>query len=204
MQEIRDAGLPRTLVPRLTNAASEQLQSLQDLLAQVTYTDQPDRRLSPFIATDGKLDTASIYKLLKAQGQASDEKSNFIWKSAAPPRVQFFMWLKWIQCRSNLQKKGIVPHALCEVCNEADETPEHIINGCGITREFWAALGVVMPTGHDLSELHKLDWPSSIPQQYFETLVALACWQLWKRRNAVIFRNERPSLHQLWAQVEVR
>jgi|UPI0001A87891 hypothetical protein len=92
------------------------------LLAQVTYTDQPDRRLSPVIATDGKLDTASIYKLLKAQGHASDEKSNFIWKSAAPPQIQFFMWLlcqKWIQCRSNLQKKGIVPHALCEVCNEA-------------------------------------------------------------------------------------
>jgi hypothetical protein len=107
--------------------------------AQVTYTDQPDHRLSPFIATDGKLDTASIYNLLKAQGQASDEKTNFIWKTVAPPRVQFFMWLlcqKRIQCRSNLQKKGIVPHALCEVCNEANETPEHIINGCGIAKEF--------------------------------------------------------------------
>jgi hypothetical protein len=90
-----------------------------------------------------------------------------------------------------------VPHALCEVCNEADETPEHIINDYGIAKEFCAALGVVMPPGHDLSKLHKLDRPSSIPQQYFETLVALACWQLWKTRNAVIFRNEGPSLHQL-------
>jgi len=58
-------------------------------------------------------------------------------------------------------------------------------------RSYWAAFGVAMPSGQDLSELHKLDWPNSIPQQCFETLVALACWQLWKRRNAVIFRNER-------------
>jgi hypothetical protein len=44
--------------------------------------------------------------------------------------VQFFMWLlchKRIQCHTNLLKKWIVSNALCEICSEADETPEHII-----------------------------------------------------------------------------
>lgn len=90
-------------------------------------------RGSQFIDSNGKLDTSSIYKLLKARGEANDDRAVFIWISAAPLRVQLFIWLlcqKRIQCRSNLQKKGIVSQAQCEVCNEADETAEHIISGC--------------------------------------------------------------------------
>jgi len=53
------------------------------------------------------------------------------------------MWLlsqKRIQCRVNLHRKHIVPNATCELCGEADESPEHIINGCHIARQFWTKL----------------------------------------------------------------
>jgi hypothetical protein len=105
------------------------------LLSDVQVTNQPDKRLSQFVDSNGKLDTSTIYKLLKARGEVHDDKAAFIWKSAATPRVQLVMWLlfqKQIQCRSYLQKKRIVSHALCEVCNEADETAEHIISGCAM------------------------------------------------------------------------
>jgi hypothetical protein len=36
---------------------------------------------------------------------------------------------------------------------------------------------------------------SNIPKKHFATFIALCCWQLWKRRNAVVFRSERAG-HQ--------
>ena len=110
------------------------------------------------------------------------------------------MWLlchKRIQCRTNLLKKQIVSNALCEICSEADETLEHIIFGCTTARNFWAAIGITMTLGQSIEDLHRVPCPQGIPKQGFQTLMALACWQLWKRRNAVVFRDERPSLNQL-------
>jgi hypothetical protein len=108
VQEIVDNGLTGALVSRLSNVASAQLQSLQELLSNTTLTGQPDSRISPFIEPNGKLDIGSVYRLLKGRGQANNDQAAFIWNSKAPPRVQFFMWLlchKRIQCHTNLLKK---------------------------------------------------------------------------------------------------
>ena len=160
------------MVSRLSPVAAQQLQELQTVIDGVNLTEDMDRRLSAFSCSEGKLDTGSIYKLLKARGQEADESAVFIWKTSAPPRVQFFMWLlsqKCIQCRVNLHRKHIVPNATCELCGEADESPEHIINGCHIARQFWTKIGVNMPPGFDVSQLHKLDCPINVPKQEFGT-----------------------------------
>ena len=47
-----------------------------------------------------------------------------------------------IQCRQILQRKHNVPSAICEVCGEHDETPEHIVNGCTLARQYWIKIGV--------------------------------------------------------------
>lgn len=166
VKDVLDIGLIQNLVPRLASAASAQLQNLQSLISTVDTTAQNDKRLSHFIDSNGKLDTGTIYKLLKARDEAYDDKAAFIWRSAAPPRVQLLMWLlcqKRIQCRTKLQKKGIVSQPLCEVCNEDDETADHIISGCPIARQYWAALGIDMPSTHDVRDLHKLKRPQNIP-----------------------------------------
>jgi hypothetical protein len=38
-----------------------------------------------------------------------------------------------------------------------------------------------------------------VPKKFFSTFVALCCWQLWKRRNGVIFRSESATLRQVLA-----
>lgn len=200
VQVIVDSNISSTLVNRLSTVALSQLHSLQDLLAHVNLTSQPDKRMSPFIDPTGKLDTASVYRLLKARGQTTNDQAKFIWNSRAPPRVQFFMWLlchNRIQCRTNLLKKRIVSDAICEICSEAEETAEHIIFHCNIARNFWAAMGITVLPGQKVEDIHTIPCPPGIHQQGFETMMALACWQLWKRRNAVIFRDERASPNQL-------
>jgi len=53
-------------------------------------------------------DTAGLYKLLKAKDGAPHSETTFIWKNAAPPRVQLFIWFltQWrIQGQINLHRK---------------------------------------------------------------------------------------------------
>ena len=78
VKDVLDIGLIQNLVPRLTSAASAQLQNLQSLISTVDTTDQNDKRLSHFIDSNGKLDTGTIYKLLKARDEAYDDKAAFI------------------------------------------------------------------------------------------------------------------------------
>lgn len=44
---------------------------------------------------------------------------------------------------------------------------------------------------------------SSIPEEQFGTFIALCCWQLWKRWNGIVSRNETQSLQQVLAACKI-
>jgi len=146
------------------------------------------------------LDSTAIYKLLKAKGQPDDPRANFVSGNHAPPRVQLFMWLLLqgrIHARSVLHKKRILVDKTCELCNEQDETPEHIINGCHIATMFWQRLQLPQMLQLTTQSLHTISANGGIPTEEFSAFIALGCWQLWKTRNAKVFRQESTSVDQL-------
>jgi len=121
------------------------------------------------------------------------EGSAFFWKNSMPPRVQMFMWLltqgRTMPNQSTVWKNN-VPMAQCEVCEQAYENPEHIINGCSFLGEDRRYHGSRIHSNKAVQD-NRL-------QQEFGTFIALSCWRLWKTRNALVFRNERTSTQQLW------
>jgi hypothetical protein len=122
------------------------------------------------------LDSRAIYSLLKAQGHQRDERSTFVWKNSAPPRVQLFMWLllkKRIQCHTILQRKHVLHNSTCEICSEEDETPEHIISGCALGKAFWERLSMSAMVGWDVSSLHNLAPQGGVPAEEFSAFIAL-------------------------------
>ena len=145
VQQVITSNLQGCFVNRLSTQAQLELQQLNVILQQSQLSEQPDTRLLAFSRTKDKLDTLAIYRLLKAQGQENDPTSSFIWKNAAPPRVQMCFWLLLkgrIQCRSNLFCKKIVDSPNCLVCGADQETPDHLIFQCPIAVQFWSQIGL--------------------------------------------------------------
>jgi hypothetical protein len=190
----------QVMVPRLSSTALLQLEAVEQLAANTQLSQEPDKRISVFSKANNGLDSGAIYQLLKARGQPNDARSSFIWRNSAPPRVQMFMWLlvqQRIQSRTVLAKKHVLHNSTCEVCHEQEETPDHIISGCAISKLFWQKLDMSYMLQIEVTNLHTAEPPAGLPKQEFAAFVALSCWHLWKARNATVFRGERPSAAQI-------
>ena len=108
----------------------------------------------------------------------------------------------WVQgripSRSNLLKKHV---AICEVCQQAEETADHVILGCPFACEFWDKIGLPLPSlsSGAISNIHGVQCPHNIPRKHFAIFIALCCRQLRKRRNGVVFRSEMAGHRQMLA-----
>ncbi|WVZ75533.1 hypothetical protein U9M48_023578 [Paspalum notatum var. saurae] len=130
-----------------------------------------------------------------------------IWKSWAPPNCKFFIWLAilnrcWTSDR--LAKRGLPHHPSCPLCDQADESIQHILMQCVVARELWFQvlqkinLHAVSPP--EASSRLTSWWSQSsraLPKDArkgFNSLVILVSWELWKHRNACVFEGVRPDV----------
>jgi hypothetical protein len=150
-----------------------------------------------------------------------------IWKSWAPPKCQFFMWLVahnkcWTA--DQLARRGLPRLEWCSLCDQDDETINHLLVCCVFAREFWFLL--LRQVGlHALSpqpsENSFLDWwerassaTSELVRQGVNSLIILGAWVLWNHRNRCVFDGSATSVagalilageeRRLWTSVGAR
>jgi hypothetical protein len=119
-----------------------------------------------------------------------------LWKISAPPRVKLFFWLVmhgrcWTTHRR--WRHGLQESSSCIICDQAEETMDHIILGCVFSREVWSSCLKGFPL-QDLVLIQEGDimlwWTDSrrrLPKPIrrgFDSLFFLVRWTLWKERNA--------------------
>lgn len=200
MREVVTAGLSSMLVPRLTPQAMQELAEVSRITESVVLSEGADVRVCFAAGGDEKLQAGMVYQALCGGNGSLDDEAKFIWKNGAPPRVQFFGWLASrgrIQCRSILDRKGLVQGARCEVCNGSDETTPHVLFHCDLARQLWARLHIRTPAHDHQALLHLVERPPSFPAKHFNTFVLLCCWSLWKRRNLLVFEGLTTSWREL-------
>jgi hypothetical protein len=133
------------------------------------------------------------------------EPAERIWRTWAPPRCRFFLWLASLNhCWTAdwLTRHGLDHPARCLMCDQDEETMQHIQVTCVFSREIWfqvlslVGLQQYTPQASD-GNFHER-WQAAeflVPSQYcpgFNSLVVLVVWCLWKLRHECVFEDASP------------
>lgn len=91
------------------------------------------------IASNGQYSACSAYKGFFT-GSVGFEHYKMVWKSWAPPKCRFFLWLVahnrcWTADR--LEKRGLNHPPRCPLCDQEPETINHLLVSCSFSRLYW-------------------------------------------------------------------
>lgn len=136
-----------------------------------------------------------------------------IWKSWAPLRCKFFIWLAFINhcwTSDRLAKRGLPHPDACPFCDQ-EKTMQHLLVGCVFSRQIWFSifqslhLSALVPTTSDFR--FSSWWKKAlrlVPKNLskgLNSLIILVAWEIWKHRNSCVFDQARPSIPVLLRSV---
>ncbi|GJM97679.1 hypothetical protein PR202_ga14621 [Eleusine coracana subsp. coracana] len=148
-------------------------------------------RLSP----SEQYTASSAYEAL-FQGSTSFEPFERIWRTWAPGKCKFFLWLAahnrcWTADR--LARRNMPHPSHCLLCDQEEETINHLLVGCVFARQFWLLflqrirLGSLAP--QPLASSFQNWWQEAIAAVHtarckgLNSLIILGAWALWHHRN---------------------
>jgi hypothetical protein len=130
-----------------------------------------------------------------------------LWKSWAPLKCKYFLWLAiqnkcWTSDR--LEKRGLDHPMSCLFCDQSQETIQHILCTCVFARQFWHSILLALGVGNlsaSADETSFADWWRKTSKKIHKSkrkvmnnIIILGAWCLWIHRNKVVFNGETPSL----------
>ena len=179
---------------------------LWDILSEVNLQpDVEDLHIWRF-SSAGKYTAKTAYLNL-FQGSILFGPWKRIWKSWAPGKCRFFLWLVahdrcWTADR--LARRGLPHPAHCPLCDQGEETINHLLTSCVFAREFW--FNLLQKVGQqDLSpqqeDVSFDDWWARAEKRVdgqirkgLNSFILLGAWTIWKHRNRCVFDGASPSM----------
>jgi hypothetical protein len=180
------------LRPRLTNAASQQLDNLLSSLQDIHLDDGPDVRLLKL--TDHPYTTRDAYAALDTSGDANDINGRRVWETKLPNKVKVFAWLYFkdrLSTKVNLHAKHVVDTDNCDRCSRQAEDKEHVFFGCSDSASIWATIhmaGVPHLTDNDA---WSATTPAGLDWSLWPFIFLTILWRIWDGRNGHVFREEK-------------
>jgi hypothetical protein len=104
-----------------------------------------------------------------------------------------------------LAKRGLPHPSVCPLCDQEEETIQHLLISCVFAKHFWYLLlrrsGLPnLSSDNALCSLEDYWWSRAVDkvprdlQLGFNSLVILGAWSLWRHRNDCVFNGRSPSL----------
>ena len=180
---------------------------------------QEDRLLLKESITDGFSVRLMYSKLVYSP--PLDFPCRSIWNPIVPPKLGFFAWeASWgkVLTLDQLKRRGIPLVNRCFLCEEKEETIDHLLIHCSRAKMLWDLVLAITDTNWVFPRTVcqcLLAWQSaSVGKKRKKVwMAAPLClfWTLWLERNRVVFENEAPSVHRmksfflftLWAWAKV-
>ena len=133
-----------------------------------------------------------------------------LWKSWAPAKCKFFLWLAirnrcWTSDR--LAKRGLPHPDKCPLCDQEDETVQHLLTSCVVARQVWFRVLAPLNLVEAVLRQHEgsfADWwhktirrVSKEHKKGVNSLIMLGAWVIWKHRNACVFEGASSSVNSI-------
>jgi hypothetical protein len=174
----------------LTVGVFADLLDLWDALQTIQlHPDMEDKHIFRF-ATDGNYSAKAAYEGFFI-GSTQAEHWELIWKTWSPSKCKFFLWLADLErcwTADRLKKRGLSHPDKCPLCDQDQESIDHILVGCVCARNFWfQLLGQVNLPGFAprLGEVNTMQWWSRTSEQLqgiakkgLNSLITLGLWTL--------------------------
>lgn len=148
----------------------------------------------------------------KFWGREVSPTAEFTWKSRAPLQCRFFSWLAiknrcWTSDR--LARRGLPHQDACPLCDQLEETIDHILLQCVFARQVWTVMcaGMRAPAWAPTTKVTLVDWCSEKTRgehsdRDIRTILTLGLWTLWKHRNAIVFDGASPSWRHVLTEID--
>ena len=159
-------------------------------------------------AIDKGFSVKSMYKSLDVS-PALDFPHRLVWNPVAPPKIGVFAWeAAWgrVLTLDQLKRRGMTFTNRCFMCEEEEETIDHLLIHCKIAKMLWDLLLSIVGISWVFSNtvLHTLiAWQGAVVGKKRKKiwLAAPLClfWNLWRARNRLVFENEAPSVQRIKA-----
>ncbi|KAJ1414415.1 Ribonuclease H-like superfamily [Sesbania bispinosa] len=166
----------------------------------------PDKPIWKF-SHDGSFTTKSAYECVQDFPQAlRGDVWSVIWGWNGPVRVKHFLWMVvkgGLKTNCLLWEKGLSPSNSCVFCQSEMETEKHLLMECMMASQFWDSIRG-RPVHVMNTSLSVAGW-ISMSLKIHDTLIhgipwslffGVACWAIWRARNAHIFREQAWDLQR--------
>ena len=165
-------------------------------------------KLSLKNAIDKGFSVKSMYKGFDVS-PALDYPHRLVWNPVAPPKTGVFAWeAAWgkVLTLDHLKRRGMNFANRCFMCEEEEETIEHLLIHCNLAKILWnlflSIVGIswVFPQSV-LNNLLAWQGASVGKKRKKIWLAAPLClfWNIWGARNRLVFENEVPSVQKIKA-----
>ena len=127
----------------MTERLVEEFISLWTCLQEVSVQSANEDRINWLQTADGQYTARSTYRM-QFLGMASSMTAKITWKTKAPPKCRFFIWLMlqnrvWTAARLMLRQWP--NEYFYQLCVRNLETVSHLFQECGYLRSVWDKVG---------------------------------------------------------------
>lgn len=173
-----------------------QFLSLWHQVQQVTLSAGTEDSISWLWNDSKRYSAASAYQCQFA-GSFTNLHFDKLWSAKVEPKCQFFMWL-WLRGRiltnDNLATRGIPQSEMCNLCDQQDETPLHLILRCPFARAVWFLVAADLNFPAFVTAAQQAgsitswweDFACSLGKRK-KTAAIYTAWNIWKERNRRVF-----------------
>ncbi|KAD7117196.1 hypothetical protein E3N88_04464 [Mikania micrantha] len=159
---------------------------------------------------DDRIGEASVKSVKEGMVATRCGGTNFAlkWDGWIPVKINTFAWRLLhdrLATKDNLMKRGLFEGSnLCSLCGAMEETALHLFTACSVASVIWSWLSewtkvpqIFFFSIEDLFRVGTLMDGSKIQRRCVQDIILVACWNIWKERNKVIFEDTKVEIKKI-------